>query len=134
MNVGIIGSGISGLSIANMLRDQHKVIVMEQQNKPGGLIKCERVNDCLFHKIGGHVFNSRNETVLDWFWSYFNKETEFVKAPRNAKIFFDNKIIGYPIENYIYLLGRFAEWEYYNMDKAIEGAFTVRDKIISDNI
>lgn len=106
MNVGVIGSGISGLSIANMLREKHDVVVMEQQHKPGGLIKCERVNDCLFHKVGGHVFNSRNEAVLDWFWSYFNRETEFVKASRNAKVFFDHKIIGYPIENYIYLFDK----------------------------
>jgi UDP-galactopyranose mutase len=29
----------------------------------------------------------------------------------------------------IYLLGRFAEWEYYNMDKAIEAAFQLKQKI-----
>ena len=27
--------------------------------------------------------------------------------------------------NNIFLLGRFAEWEYYNMDKAMEAAFTL---------
>jgi UDP-galactopyranose mutase len=32
----------------------------------------------------------------------------------------------------IYLLGRFAEWEYYNMDKAIEAAFTLAQKINSN--
>ena len=31
----------------------------------------------------------------------------------------------------IYLLGRFAEWEYYNMDKCIEAAFTVAQQINS---
>ncbi|HTE13051.1 MAG TPA: hypothetical protein VK645_18855, partial [Chitinophagaceae bacterium] len=29
----------------------------------------------------------------------------------------------------IYLLGRFAEWEYYNMDKAIEAAFSLADQL-----
>jgi hypothetical protein len=29
----------------------------------------------------------------------------------------------------LYLLGRFAEWEYYNMDKAIEAAFQLKEKI-----
>ena len=28
----------------------------------------------------------------------------------------------------IFLLGRFAEWEYYNMDKAIEAAFSLSEK------
>ena len=30
----------------------------------------------------------------------------------------------------IYLLGRFAEWEYYNMDKAIEAAFDLSTKFL----
>lgn len=102
MKIAVIGSGISGLSIANMLNKDHDVVVYEKENKAGGLIKCERVNDCLFHKVGGHVFNSKNKDVLDWFWSHFNKEEDFVLAKRNAKVLFRNKIIGYPIENFIY--------------------------------
>jgi len=103
MEIGIIGSGISGLSIANLLKEKHSVTIFENQVKPGGLVKCERVQDCLFHKVGGHVFNSRNEKIFNWFWSYFDKDKEFVRAKRNAKVFFNDNIIGYPIENYIYL-------------------------------
>ena len=106
MKIGIIGSGISGLSIANILKEKHEVIVFEKSSESGGLIKCERIKDCLFHKVGGHVFNSRNEKVLNWFWSYFDIDTEFVKAKRNAKILFKDNIIGYPIENYIYLFDK----------------------------
>jgi UDP-galactopyranose mutase len=29
----------------------------------------------------------------------------------------------------IFLLGRFAEWEYYNMDKCIESAMKIRDEL-----
>ena len=105
MKIAIIGSGISGLSIGKMLYEKHEVVIFEKENKAGGLIKCERVNDCLFHKVGGHVFNSKNQKVLDWFWAHFDKENEFVKAKRKAKVLFKNEIIGYPIENYIYLLG-----------------------------
>jgi protoporphyrinogen oxidase len=106
MKIAVIGAGVSGLSIANMLKNKHEVVLFEKENKAGGLIKCDRVNDSLFHKVGGHVFNSRNNAVLDWFWSHFDKENEFVKANRNAKIFFNNKIIGYPIENYLYALDK----------------------------
>jgi protoporphyrinogen oxidase len=102
MNIGIIGSGISGLSLANMLKENNDVIVFEKEKSVGGLIKCIRVSDCLFHKVGGHVFNSKNIDVLNWFWSYFDKEAEFVQAKRNAKVLFNSKIVGYPIENYIY--------------------------------
>jgi protoporphyrinogen oxidase len=107
MKIAIIGTGISGLSSARMLQNMgHSVTLFEKQPVMGGLIKCERVNDCLFHKVGGHVFNSRNQKVLDWFWSHFDKENEFVAARRKAKIFFKNRIIGYPIENYLYLLDK----------------------------
>jgi UDP-galactopyranose mutase len=32
----------------------------------------------------------------------------------------------------IYLLGRFAEWEYYNMDKAIEAAMALNAELDSE--
>jgi protoporphyrinogen oxidase len=107
MKVAIIGTGISGLSIAKMLsKQQHDITLFERAPAPGGLIKCERVNDCLFHKVGGHVFNAKNDQVLEWFWSHFDRDNEFVKARRKARVFFNNAIIGYPIENYIYLFNK----------------------------
>lgn len=105
MKIGVIGGGISGLSIAKILsEEQHEVILFEKENEVGGLIKCERINNCLFHKVGGHVFNSKNEEVLKWFAKHFDLNTEFVKAKRRAKILLNNEIIGYPIENHLYSL------------------------------
>lgn len=104
MRIAVIGAGISGLSIANLLKEKHEVVLLEKDTQAGGLVKCERVNDCLFHKVGGHVFNSKNNEVSEWFWSYFDRDKEFVSTRRNAKVFFNNSIIGYPIENYIYML------------------------------
>lgn len=104
MKIAVIGTGISGLSIAHLLQEKkHQVILFEKQAQPGGLIKCERVQDNLFHKVGGHVFNARNQQVLNWFWAHFNRDEEFVCAKRKARVFFGGNIIGYPIENYLYL-------------------------------
>ena len=100
----VIGSGISGLSVSNMLSTNFNVKVLERADRIGGLIKCARVEGSLFHLVGGHVFNSRNQEVLDWFWNHFDRDSEFLKAIRNAKILFEGQIIGYPIENYIHLL------------------------------
>jgi len=100
----IIGSGISGLSIARMLSNRFEIEILEREKQIGGLIKCERINDNLFHKVGGHVFNSKNQTVLDWFWGHFNRDKEFLKAHRNAKILINNQLVGYPIENFLYQL------------------------------
>lgn len=102
----IAGSGISGISVGKILQNNYDVEIFEKQETIGGLIKCKRVKGNLFHLVGGHVFNSKNPAVLNWFWSHFNKETEFIKADRNAKILINNNIIGYPIENFIYELPR----------------------------
>lgn len=100
----VIGSGVSGLSIARMLSDNYEVQVLEKSDKTGGLIKCDRIDGNLFHRVGGHVFNSKDQTVLDWFWQYFDRDKEFLKATRNAKILLNDQLIGYPLENYLHQL------------------------------
>ena len=91
MKYAIVGAGIAGLSAARILMDKgHDVKIFESKSIPGGLISCDRVNGNLYHRVGGHVFNSKHKDVLDWFFSRFNKNTEFVKAKRNAKILLDN--------------------------------------------
>jgi protoporphyrinogen oxidase len=99
--IAVIGSGISGLTIAKLLDDRFDVTVFAKDSKPGGLVKCDRIKDNLFHRVGGHVFNSRNKEVVDWFWGQFDLEKDFIKAKRNAKILMNDKIIGYPLENFL---------------------------------
>ena len=101
--IAVIGAGISGISVAKMLNNSYKVKVFEVNDRPGGLVQCDNIDGHLYHKIGGHVFNSKRSDVLEWFWGFFDKNTEFIKTERNASIFF-SKPIGYPIENFIYQL------------------------------
>lgn len=101
----IVGGGISGLSIAHCLKDRYDVTVLEKESCPGGLIRCKHINEGLYHTVGGHVFNSRRKDVLDWFWTFFDQEKEFIKTPRSAVISMpDGRKISYPIENHIYML------------------------------
>lgn len=106
-DISVIGSGISGLSISQLLNNKYNVTLFEKEAKIGGLIKCDLIDNVLFHKVGGHVFNSNNDEVLNWFWKFFDKEVEFTKAKRNAKILLNDKIIGYPIENHLFELNEF---------------------------
>ena len=106
--IAVIGAGVSGMTTAHLLKDKAKVVVFEKEGKPGGLIKCRRVNGNLFHTCGGHVFNSKRQDVLGWFWSKFNRDEEFSKADRNSVVFMYTSWAGqfeipYPIENHAYL-------------------------------
>lgn len=102
-NIAIIGAGISGLSVARMLKDKgHNVVVYEKSTQIGGLVKCTEEKGVLFHRVGGHVFNTKIKKVEDWFWKQFDKDETFILAKRNAKIWIENRIIGYPIENHLY--------------------------------
>ena len=105
MKVAVIGAGVSGLTVAQELKNRYEVKVFEKESTPGGLIRCKRVNGSLYHSCGGHVFNSKNQDVLDWFWKHFDQEQEFHKADRNAVVFMKGGAeIPYPIENHIYLM------------------------------
>lgn len=101
--VAVIGAGISGMTVAHQLKDRAEVVVFEKESAAGGLIKCEHIDGCLFHTCGGHVFNSKRQDVLEYFWSFFNQDNEFTKTDRNSSVFFDTQlIVPYPVENHIY--------------------------------
>ena len=101
----VVGSGISGLSIANLLVEKgYDVSVYEQKSKPGGLIKCKEVKGAVYHQVGGHVFNSKIPSVKKWFNDLVNFEETFIKSKRNAKILLNNEFLNYPIENSLYQL------------------------------
>ncbi len=107
--VAVVGGGLAGLCVANMLVG-HEVVVFEKESKPGGLMRCRRTNGHLFYTCGGHVFNSRNQAALDWFWSVFDREVSFAKSERKAMIVLaDGTVVPYPIENHVYLLK--PEWQ-----------------------
>lgn len=126
MRIAIVGAGISGISLAKMLENKADVIVLEQHEKIGGLISCDRVEDVLYHKVGGHVFNSKNQDVLNWFWSFFNKGEEFIQAKRFAKVYLNNIFVDYPIENHIFQLNNI------NINSIIDDLMNVKN-IVSNN-
>lgn len=104
MKYVVIGAGMSGLAIANILQSNgNDVIVYEKDSRPGGMIKCDIINGSLFHRTGGHIFNTKRQDVMNWFWNYFDRENEFTKTIRNSAVVFNDKLtVPYPVENHMY--------------------------------
>ena len=110
----VIGGGVAGLTVARALKDTADVVVFEKENSPGGLIRCKRVNGSLFHLCGGHVFNSKDKDVLNWFWSIFDREKDFINARRRSAVCLeDGSFVDYPIENHVYQLPRSVQESFY---------------------
>lgn len=104
MKIAVIGAGISGLTVASLAIERgEEVVVYESDSRPGGLVKCDVIDHVLFHRTGGHVFNSKRADVLEWFWKHFNKETDFQQAVRHASVSLPNGcMVDYPIENHLF--------------------------------
>ena len=105
MKIAIIGAGIAGLSVGQLLKGRHEGTLFEADERPGGMVKCDRVQGHLFHRTGGHVFNTKRQEVLNFFWSFFDREKDFTLSDRNSVVAMpDGKWVPYPIENHAYLL------------------------------
>jgi protoporphyrinogen oxidase len=104
--ITVIGAGISGLAAARFLAGTGAVEVLEKAPRVGGLVQCDYVSGNLFHKVGGHVFNAKNKDISDWFWAQFDVVKEFYQVRRNAKILMGGRLVGYPLENYLYQLDK----------------------------
>ena len=104
----VVGSGISGLSAARLLQQRgDAVLVLEKESGSGGLVRCTReANNVLYHRVGGHVFNTRIPAVAEWFWAQFDQQSEFLHAVRQAMISYQfDRQYRYPIESHLYEYG-----------------------------
>ncbi|EFS3143561.1 NAD(P)-binding protein [Campylobacter coli] len=98
MKIGIIGAGISGMSIARLLKDDFEVEVLEKSNNVGGIARTKDVGGKPYHINGGHCFNSKFDDVLDFVFNTVLDKGKWNYLPRKAEILFKNNWVTYPIE------------------------------------
>ena len=96
--VAIIGGGLAGLTTARLLEPYcDEITVVEKEKNIGGLCRTQNIDGIPIDLTGGHVVNSKNNAVKEFIFSIF--PTQFwKKTERNAKIYIDGKIIGFPFE------------------------------------
>ncbi|EIJ4041784.1 NAD(P)-binding protein [Campylobacter jejuni] len=98
MKIGIIGAGISGISIARLLKDNFEVEVLERLPVIGGIARTKDVNGMAYHINGGHCFDSKYEDVKDFVFGKILSKDNWNYMPRKAQVLFKNNWINYPIE------------------------------------
>ncbi len=99
MKVGILGAGLSGISLACLLQESGRVEsveLWEMAGKPGGL--CRSYPFAGIHcDVGPHIIFSKNAAVLDWMVRLLGDNVH--KLRRSSRIFHGGRFIKYPFEN-----------------------------------
>lgn len=95
MNIGIVGAGLTGCTLARLLVDRgHTVILFEKKNRIGGLCVSQRhENGSLYEPYGARTFHTANRQVKMFAlrYSHFN-------GYRHRKgIIIKNRLLPFPI-------------------------------------
>lgn len=94
MGVLIGGGGIAGLAAAYSLPSHIDAILLEKEERVGGLLRTDSVGGFLFDH-GPHLFFHKSETFLELFNKALGKENIQTKPARTGQISF-GKLIDFP--------------------------------------
>lgn len=93
----ILGAGVTGLSLGQMLKDKASVLILEKEDSVGGIAKTKSVDNATYHTVGGHCFNSKYPEIMEFVFSLL-PQSEWHKTQRLSRINFGNYEVDYPIE------------------------------------
>jgi len=98
MKIGILGAGITGLSIGKLLADKHDVEILEKYPVYGGIARTKTIKGISYHTTGGHCFNSKHKDVLNFVFNKVMPKDQWHHIQRDAAIQFKGNEVNYPIE------------------------------------
>src|SRR5262245_58857039 len=105
-DIGILGGGVSGLSLACFL--ERSAEVLEAEERPGGLARTFG-QDGFLSDIGGHIMFSKDREVLDRMVATLGDNVE--RRRRNNQILYQGRYVKYPFENGLSALPREVAYE-----------------------
>lgn len=140
MSIGILGGGLSGISLQRFL--QHDSEVLEKEGRVGGLCRTF-IKDGFHYDIGGHILFSKNQDIMRKVRNVLGNNINSCR--RNNKILFRGRFVKYPFENDLgslekqdnyecligYLLNKytasktFKDWTYKNFGKGIAEKYLI---------
>ena len=97
MNVLILGAGVTGLSIGQLLRKKCDVTILEKDAIIGGIAKTKQVNGITYHTVGGHCFNSKHKEIMSLAFDLLPIE-QWHQVKRTSRINMGQYEVDYPIE------------------------------------
>jgi protoporphyrinogen oxidase len=96
--IAILGAGLSGLTIGQLLSQRNvNFEIFEQNSHCGGLMKSKRANGFCFDTCGSHIIFSKNNETIRFFLSLLKKNV--VRKKRVTKILYKGRYVKYPFEN-----------------------------------
>jgi protoporphyrinogen oxidase len=99
MNIGILGAGLAGISLAYLLKDEERIDrieLLEKAEAPGGLCRSYPFAG-IGCDVGPHIMFSKNAEVLDLMVKLLGENVH--KLRRSNRIFHDGRFVKYPFEN-----------------------------------
>ena len=93
----ILGAGVTGLSLGQMLKDKAEVLILERHNHIGGIAATRKKEGGTYHTVGGHCFNSKYPEVMKFVFSIL-QENQRHKTQRLSRINFGEYEVDYPVE------------------------------------
>ena len=99
MRIGILGAGLSGLSLAYFLqaaRESDQIELVDKEPSPGGLCRSFAFGN-IHYDIGPHILFSKDSEVLSLMLGLLGENVH--KLRRSNKIFHDGRFVKYPFEN-----------------------------------
>ena len=99
MKFGILGAGLSGLSLASFLQDRPEVEaidILEKENEAGGLARSFPFGN-IHYDVGPHIIFSKDAEVLEMMLALLGDNVH--KLRRSNKVWHDGRFVKYPFEN-----------------------------------
>ncbi|MBR9682058.1 MAG: NAD(P)-binding protein [Candidatus Aenigmarchaeota archaeon] len=95
MKAGILGGGLTGLTIGTHLN--HDFEILEKNKECGGLCRSITDQGFTFDLGGGHIIFSRDNDILEFMKSLV--KDNIIENKRNTKILHKGRYVKYPFEN-----------------------------------
>jgi len=95
----IIGSGLYGATVARIMRDRGKsVLVLEKRPHIGGNVFTEKIEGIHVHRYGAHIFHTNNREV----WDYVNQFAAFNRFTNSPVANYKGELYSLPFNMYTF--------------------------------